>query len=722
MPRASHLLRSLLLLPFAASSLAAQSAADRERLASFRDSIDAVSDSAALAALEASLVNRARIDRDNTVLHLRLGLLNLRLAELGSRGRYEDAGSEFEWASDLEPGWPYPWYGLGLVEAATADSNYGLKTRAQAVFGGDPLTRAVNAFTRAAQADPGFVPAINALVQVVRRQRLNQDPEAALTVVRRAAATTGSENTPLQLARGRLERDLGHYDSAAVAFQRYLDLGGDPELGRFELARSRLAAGDRSAQRLYYQVAAGSDSAVLATMRQDLAIIAGDSGLAIFDSLHGDDRARWLARFWTRRDRADVRDSGARLAEHYRRLFYAERYFRRVPSRRRVQGLQDYRPTQLEFDARGEIYIRHGEPTERVDFPAQCAVSWRYARAGGDLFFHFAPIASPLGAGTPVENNYELVASVLRICRREVFATSRVAQWSDTYRRMINPGPSSVQRVDDQQRIEARRDIDEAVTSDRYELTFRNGIPAYVQAVAVGRGDGGAVVHFAIAVPAESLRADSTAQGLVYRIQSRVSVLDTAGNPITFSVVTRRHRTSQPLRRGDYLTVRDTLTVPPGPIVYRVAVIQDSTRGGVTTPDTATVGRFGFNRDSLAISDLVLGTRRSGLHWVAAPGDTVFFNPLGTWPEGGNLEIYYEIYGLPPGTTYRTELTIRKAGERRAEISLGFNDPSGRDVTRSRRTVDLSRLRRGRYELEVEVTDEGGRTVRRGRGFEVVRN
>ena len=29
-----------------------------------------------------------------------------------------NAASEFEWAAELQPDWPYPWFGLGLAEAS----------------------------------------------------------------------------------------------------------------------------------------------------------------------------------------------------------------------------------------------------------------------------------------------------------------------------------------------------------------------------------------------------------------------------------------------------------------------------------------------------------------------------------------------------------------------------------------------------------------------------
>ncbi|MGG7377514.1 tetratricopeptide repeat protein, partial [Escherichia coli] len=70
--------------------------------------------------------------RNNAFVHLRLGFLSLRLGDLGGQSHYDDAASEFQWAIDLQPTWPYAWYGMGLAEYGVGDSQIsfitGLKT------------------------------------------------------------------------------------------------------------------------------------------------------------------------------------------------------------------------------------------------------------------------------------------------------------------------------------------------------------------------------------------------------------------------------------------------------------------------------------------------------------------------------------------------------------------------------------------------------------------
>src|SRR2546422_419306 len=118
--------RRLLILALLSASptfhLSAQDPADRRVIEGLRDSLGAVTDSTTLLRLEARTIDVAKHDRDNALIHLRLGFVAYRLGELAnSKKHYDDAAGEFEWATGLRPDWPYPWYGLGLAELAQGE-------------------------------------------------------------------------------------------------------------------------------------------------------------------------------------------------------------------------------------------------------------------------------------------------------------------------------------------------------------------------------------------------------------------------------------------------------------------------------------------------------------------------------------------------------------------------------------------------------------------------
>ncbi|HEU4682326.1 MAG TPA: hypothetical protein VFS51_11295, partial [Gemmatimonadales bacterium] len=78
--------------------LQAQDPADRVELERFRDSLAGTRDSVGLLALEKRMIDSTKADRNNALMHLKLGLLSLRLGDLGGQAHYDDAASEFQWA------------------------------------------------------------------------------------------------------------------------------------------------------------------------------------------------------------------------------------------------------------------------------------------------------------------------------------------------------------------------------------------------------------------------------------------------------------------------------------------------------------------------------------------------------------------------------------------------------------------------------------------------
>ena len=245
-----HMPARSLLLPLGTSLLlatasfaSAQSPAEREVIRQFRDSLAQANDSDALLALEQRLIALAKSDRQNAILHLRLGFVALRLGDLGSRTRYDDGASEFEWATELEPTWPWAWYGLGLAEDRVGDSEVSIVQGLQAMFGKDHLSRAANAYARSVQADPSFVQGLVDLAATALRQRVNIKTMLAREALRQAAATTAAANPEVLLYRGRVEREVGDVDSALAAFEGYLARGGNPGLGQLELARTQFLRG-----------------------------------------------------------------------------------------------------------------------------------------------------------------------------------------------------------------------------------------------------------------------------------------------------------------------------------------------------------------------------------------------------------------------------------------------------------------------------------------------
>src|SRR3970282_1338024 len=102
---------------------------------------------------------------------------------------------------------------------------------------------------------------------------------------------------------------------------------GSRSLAQLEIARTLFLLGRFDGVQPYYDGAASDDPAAVAGYRTDLATVASDSVLRELDHATGAQRVAYLRRFWSERDRAELRSDGERLREHYRRLFYARKNF-----------------------------------------------------------------------------------------------------------------------------------------------------------------------------------------------------------------------------------------------------------------------------------------------------------------------------------------------------------------------------------------------------------
>ena len=732
----------------------AQSPADRASLEVLRDSLAGTADSLALHALEATTIQVARQHRDDPMVHLRLGFIGYRLGEISkTKSHYDDAAGEFEWAAELRPEWPYPWYGLGLAELAIGENASIAIENIRQMLGKDFLSKAARAFARATEVDPSFASAVIDLANTALTQRIRPRLEVALNAVRLAAAGPAGRHAEVQLVRGRVEREAGEADSALVAFTTYLRIGGDSGVGLLELGRTAYFAG-RPAQgsSSYFAGAHAATSAQALTMyRLDLSWIADSAELTAFDGLATPDaRQHWLEQFWTRRDVVEAREVGERLAEHYRRWFYARRNFRLVSRHRHYDITEVYRAKQAEFDDRGVIYLRHGEPDKRAQFICQgppesegdgCAAneSWLYRRRGEpDLIFHFA-------ARDDVQDFklIESLADVLgfhRAVRAASLSDPEIAalyqtrdQFGQLYSRVAHSQRAAGTELA-RDRQQGRRNIEIGTTSDSYLQHFDQSLDVVASEFVVGAGtDSGQVLHVVFAIPADRLDPQPAPDGGVrYPLAFRVIISDSADRVVANMDTLRVFGAHQALRKPSYLTGRLAIPVPAGRYQYRMLVRSVDGGAGDLLTEPLTVERLEPQR--FAVSDLVVGREGSGLVWFSPAGDTVRLNPLQRFPEASAVNLYYEIYGLATGTPYHTVVRLEREGGRsvfnsigrlfgggRSPVLLEFDAPSTGAVTRVQRGLELRDVSKGTYRLSVVITDPAtGTSVTRVQRFQVV--
>jgi len=209
-------------------------------LDAWRASLAAASDTMALLRLEQEKITAAKAQRDSALVHLELGFLSLRLAELGGRNHYEDAAGEFEWVIELEPTWAFPWFGLALAEQGLGDSRLSAVAGVQALLRRDKLSRSAAALLQALDVEPGFAPALIELARVALTQRFNAcgfEQERRPPV---AAGPAGPRAQPIRAGRRRRCPRDGYapiHDRADHhRIDRYDRLGGRARAGAANLA------------------------------------------------------------------------------------------------------------------------------------------------------------------------------------------------------------------------------------------------------------------------------------------------------------------------------------------------------------------------------------------------------------------------------------------------------------------------------------------------------
>ena len=761
--------RWLLALPLLAAPLArlpGQAPSDRPALDRFHDSLAAVHDTAALRSLRHEL---ARRHANDAISSLRAGYVALRMAELGADPDAGDARAELARLTKREPDWPYAWHALALAESRRAAHDRANKLELGSRVGAGTLERALDDERRALAADPAYVPAALTLADLAlglrdtafyagaRDELRRTDAARSHTAARESAAAPGPASAPgdapasesgpapapvvaaaeLLLARGRLERASGETDSAAAAFARAVaSAAAAPlaSLARLELARTLLASGARRdatsarAEFDYYAAAADDDSSVVAGFRADLAPIATDAELHALDDARGSARPAFLRRFWTDRDRAELRQDGERLREHYRRLLYARRHFALTTTRRYYGGADAWRSGSEELDDRGLIYVRHGEPETRLRpfvFGLMPNETWRYGRADGDLLLHFSAGYDESGGGDLYD--YRLVESVLDLrgasdAPRDQLLLSR-QPLSPVYGRMLNWGQYGAARARGQERGIGAASVEYGTTTDSYELRFARRLTAYADLVAVGSRGGVPLAHFVFAIGPAETTPQRDAGGVSYPVRVRLVALDAAGHAVAHADTALGLALRRPLLRGQYLIGRVELPLPPGAWSWRAALQQGDSAGVVLPRDSVTLSPPG---PALALSDLALGFRPASARWLATPADTVLLTPFELFPEGSQVELYYEAGGARPGEAYRHEIGVfRVRGDDRAEdrpvVRLRVEERSAGSVIRTHRTLQLTRLKPGRYVVEVKLTGPDGQVAARRREIRVVK-
>lgn len=218
------------------------------------------------------------------------------------------------------------------------------------------------------------------------------------------------------------------------------------------------------------------------------------------------------------------------------------------------------------------------------------------------------------------------------------------------------------------------------------------------------------------AIPARRLDGTESGESIMARV--RLSLI---ASPEDTVVLADTVRVLQELATaGDrYALGLEQLNLAPGRHSLRLYLgTWDSRIGLEVALPVITVDDLGHTR--LWLSDLVLGRRGAGLAWQRDQS-VIAIDPLNTYHQESNIEVYYELVGLPEGAPFETTISLtpvlayNPVVEEDVDplVSFGYDEVARSRFTPLSRTFSLGNFPPGRYRLTVSAKIPGGDAVTR---------
>jgi hypothetical protein len=749
-----------LLVP--ATSIAQQRTVDQ-----LRDSLSRVSDRTELRRQE-RLMGRTR-QPDGAALMER-GLVLLRLYELTRENRdVDEARKTLDRLVDREPGSASAHYALGLALATGPGvrvpspggvlDGFVLGQSLAELVKRDPASRAARAFLRALELDPTLTPAAVRLTGLVLDSR-DHDMLVRTRDVLRGIVDGGRAPDEITTSLARVQSALGDVAAAEATVGSATNASAGTRLAQAEALLRQPGKADAGA-RAYFEGVERVDAAALEAYFQDVRMIANERELAAWNNSAGENRSAWLKRFWEGRAAASGRTVPERLAEHYRRLAEAQQRFRRTGKRGGAPHgslLQEkYDVEQLPFDERGIIYVRHGSPEHVIrtsNSDLRPNESWVYTLPSGkQQLYHFVVLRD----GT----DYRLVEDILlamdptadelpydgviRLLEDRAAYDARYNLMAARFNSMLNAkkraSVAAVQGGGGSAMIDANGMLQtiaqtrqtvatenraaalDALASDSDRPVFTAPLPFYYDVYTFQGTSGRTDVTAAVAIPAGSLEPRSINGTLVYSLQLSLIVVDTVTGVVNRRETTHHFRSQKPLAQGEHLRVHSDLSAPASRSTIHRIVVRDLAReghgqmygGGTIVP--------AYNSQALMISDVVLAEPDRGV-WHRENADLALVPPR-QFLEREPLTLFYELYNLPTGVTYSTEITLTPSAESSGftrlkrlfggdgTIRLSFSSQAA--LNRAGHVQEIRRvsteLKPGKYNVQIRVTNLANQQV-----------
>ncbi|MFC1500163.1 tetratricopeptide repeat protein [Candidatus Zixiibacteriota bacterium] len=446
---------------------------------------------------------------------------------------------------------------------------------------------------------------------------------------------------------------------------------------------------------------------------QDVVDITTDKEREEYHNTALEDMPDFFRRFWIKRDPDPTTPAtNERMVEHYRRLRYARQYF--------------HSPTTMgQYDDRGRIYVRYGEPDERAGYGAADSEtrpndSWAYWTGLKErLIVHFvdrgqgyfqqveslmeASETNPITILAGLENPGDLspTTSDLTVDRIPINAYreraildplfDRIADEMEEVIRNAQGEGGGVEAVStyvellstllETERMENLQDLVTFESSTHYvNIEPPDPLPFSFYTAAFKDIQGRTRVEVYYGIPTTELELERYGEGQKARVDLGVAIFDENWNEIDRTNEIREYLSNEVIEQQEGSVMVDLNMMRSMPGMYNFAIsLTDLNSGRVgVVRDSLRVEEF--TGRSLAISDIEMagsiGSRRGGRFY--REGVEVIPMPTRTYTTEQPIFIYYELYNLSKddfGTTaFQVSYGIQPADEarQRGVISSAF--------------------------------------------------
>jgi len=477
------------------------------------------------------------------------------------------------------------------------------------------------------------------------------------------------------------------------------------------LARTYFAMGDHLRGEQYYWRAVDGISTWLgaALIFEDVKYLVSDAELATFRAIASDrKKAAFFHTFWDLRNPAPASRTNARLAEHYRRYLFAEKnyeyygfrtYFNNPDKLRYLEFPKSF-SLNREFNDKGIIYIRHGEPTSTTrtmgDTPYE---SWLYS--GTDelpkRIFHF-------GQSNSVGNSWRLTS-----IPEDPEMLGNLLTWDSRYYNLLSGQTTDRLRWADDLRRVSKAAVQEALATDEHTWAKRTTTFAMPHSVDAFRSaHGKSLVNISYAIPIASLKKETADTVKKLPIEVGISVTGLKGEVIE----SRRDTVTFNLypEPGAWFVEQYRFVLPPDS--FKISMHAYTLGTEVISTWNTRVRIPGYGGSTPLLSDIEFLLPSTTASSVEIDGVKVIASPFDAVPRSKLLFVYWQLYNLTRDIEGRTRylshvlLTPGESGPNDESAVVYTKDHSGRDEMAAEfAQIDLRNFSRGVYTLTVQIED-----------------